>query len=312
MKKLLIFILLFFVSINVYASTKTYDRENLEHFGVNKKWNIDDADMLYYIKKTPAVDASEKVYDFCDILSDDEEKEIYNKIGEYKNKTGFDLVYLSYDLKYKNDLENDDFAADFYDFNDFGIDKELYDGVIFFRNCNSYPYYVILSFGNAQLYYNTERINNILDYIYNDMITRNYMSGFNKLESQLMEYYNFGKYSPDAYVDNNSYIRYHDEYEPVYNFPLVSIIIAFVITLIFVNYHKKKNFMIMKEYKADGYIDKPSIRFTKRENKFIRSATTSHYISSSSGSSFSGGGSHSSHSSGGHSGGGHSGGGRHG
>ena len=71
--------------------------------------------------------------------------------------------------------------------------------------------------------------------------------------------------------------------------------------------------MVMKEYKADGYIDKPSIKFTKRENKFIRSATTSHYISSSSGSSYSGGSSsHSSHSSGGHSGGGHSGGGRHG
>ncbi len=313
MRKVIFIVLLLFVSINVYASTNTIDRSTLDNYGVNKKWDIDD-DMLYYIKKTPAVDATEKVYDFCDILSDEEEKEIYNKIGEYKNITGFDLVYLSYDLKYKNDLENDDFAADFYDFNDFGLDKELYDGVIFFRNCNDDPYYLILSFGNAQLYYNDSRIDSILDYIYNDMITRSYMNGFNKLNSQLISYYNEGKFSDDAYVDNNSYIRYHDLYEPVYHFPFFGIMVSALISLIFVEVNRKKNFMIMKEYKADGYIDRPTIKFTKRDNKYIRSATTSHYISSSSGSSYSGGGgsSHSSHSSGGHSGGGHSGGGRHG
>ena len=313
MKKLVFIILLLFVSTTVYASTNTIDRGTLDNYGVNKKWNVDD-DMLYYIKKTPAVNANEKVYDFCDILSDEEEKEIYSKIGEFRNKTGFDLVYLSYNLEYSADKANDDFAADFYDFNDFGIDNELYDGVIFFRNCNDDPYYLILSFGNAQLYYDNSRIDSILDYIYNDMVTRNYMNGFNKLYNQLISYYNYGKYSDDAYIDDNSYIRYRETYEPVYHFPFFSIMVSLVISLIFVEHNKKKNFMVMKEYKADGYIDRPSVKFTKRENKFIRSATTSHYISSSSGSSFSGGGgsSHSSHSSGGHSGGGHSGGGRHG
>ena len=311
MKKFIFFILLFFISFNVYASTNTLDRSTLDNYGVNKKWKID-GDMLYYIKKTPAVKASEKVYDFCNILSEDEEKEIYNKIIEYEKTTGFDFAYLSYDLSYKNDLENDDFAADFYDFNDFGIENELYDGVIFFRNCNENPYYLLLSFGNAQLYYNDSRINLILDDIYNDMISHNYLEGFNRLNNQLISYYNMGKYSENAYINSNSYIRYHDQYEPVYKVPLFGIGLSAFIALMFVSYHKKKNFMIMKEYKADGYIDKPSIKFLKRENKFIRSATTSHSIASSSSSSGFSGGGHSSHSSGGHSGGGHSGGGRHG
>ena len=47
MKKLLnlIIILILGITINVKASTNTYDRESLPNYGVNKKWEINDSNL---------------------------------------------------------------------------------------------------------------------------------------------------------------------------------------------------------------------------------------------------------------------------
>ncbi len=49
----------------------------------------------------------------------------------------------------------------------FGLDDEYYSGVLLLRNTyESNPYFNIYTFGEAQLYFTYERLENVLDDIY--------------------------------------------------------------------------------------------------------------------------------------------------
>lgn len=302
------FILLFSFILNVNASTTTYDRNNASDYGVNKKWKINNSNKNKVLN-TPLVNADEKIYDFSNILTDNEETYFKDKIDSFISKSGIDVVILTVNLPYSNDKTNEDYAADFYDYNDFGIDNELYSGILLLRNTyESDPYFNIYTFGNAQLYFSYDRCENILDSIYFNFKTANYYDGLNIFMNKLNAYYDMG--IPDEmesyYVDSMGYLHQRFIYPWFACFMVASIGTAIIIiTLV------RKNKMIRKAVKASDYLDKESINYTVRQDMLIGSRTTHYTISSSSGSGHSGGGSF--HSSSGSSGGGHSsGGGRHG
>ncbi|MDE5888697.1 MAG: TPM domain-containing protein, partial [Bacilli bacterium] len=250
---------------------------------------------------TPSVDASEKVYDFSDILTDEEEEKVYELIQDFKEKTGMELVFLSSNYPYLYDSTNETYATDFYDYNDFGIDIEHYSGIIFFRNTYETPYYGLYFFGKAQLYYSDSRNDKILDNIYDDVHSGYYYDSFESLTDQLIKYYKKG-YAPEYRyydIDEKGYLveRYHIPWFVA--FIVASIGTAFIISILI-----QKNKMIRKAYKASEYLIKDSIVYNKKEDRFITSHTSSYTSSSSSGGGRSGGGSRSGSSGGGHSGGG--------
>ena len=299
--------ILFFIGINIcYADVTTYNRNELDNYGVNKKWDINDSN-LNNVLKTPKVDAEEKVYDFSDLLTDEEEKQIKNMINLFIEKTNMDMVFVIYNLPYDEDSANEEFAADFYDYNDFGIDLDNYSGVLLFRN--SYEadrYYNVYMFGDAQLYYSFNRCESVLDAIYYDFSNDLYVTGIDTFLTRMYNYYDSGiapEYS-DYYIDDMGYLK--KKYIP----PIILMIaIPSIVTLIIVGSLVKKNKMIYKEQKARAYLDESSVYFKAREDRFINSHTSSYTTSSSSG----GGGGFSGGSSSGSSGEGHSsGGGRHG
>ena len=300
-KKIIVLILLLFVTFPVLASTNTKERTADNNYGVTKfevtSKNKD------YILKTPYVDASEKIYDFSDILTAEEEASLYEKMENFHEKTNYDFVIVTSSLQYSMDSANEDYAADFYDFNDFGK-----NGVIFYRNTyEADPYYGLYSFGEAQLVITNNRIESyILDDIYDDIHEKRYYEGLSKLIDILDSTYDKGvdpSYS-NYYVDENGMLQKEKNYEtPV----LISLAIAGIVTAITMSSMVSKNKMIRAAIRATEYVDRANTNMTVKQDNFIRSATTSHYIGSSSSSS---GGGHSS--SIGHSGGGHSGGGRHG
>lgn len=299
----------FLFSSFCYASTNTMDRRTLDDYGVHKKWDITGKN-INNVLRTPYVDASERVYDFASILTQEEEEQLLELIQEYEEETGFTLVFLSDNFSYHNDDENETYATDFYDYNDFAIDEPLYSGVIFFRNTNvTDPYFGMYTFGNAQLYYDQNRVNAILDSIYSDIKSQNYMEGLDAFVDYLTTYYQEGvpSYLKDSYVDDMGYVVYVRTYQ----IPWVAVfIVAILGTTGVMAYLIHKNKMIRKAYQASEYLVEGSIHYSVRKDQFIRSHTTSHTISSSSGGSsggHSGGGSHS-----GSSGGGHGSGGRHG
>ena len=302
--KILLVLICFLIIPKAYASTTTFERNEANNYGVKKKWNMSDSSVSYYAKKTPYVDASEKIYDFADILTDEEEKSLYDRINTLIGTYNMDIVILTYSLPYSTDSQNEDFACDFYDFNDFGLNFSDYSGVLLFRNTYSVdPYFDMYSFGEAQQYLTPSRMSNILDIIYDDLHYSRYLSGFNKWIDEVKYYRNKGK-EEHTYIDEQGLLRYEKYFKPYIG---VNLLISSIVTLIFILVNVKKNKMVALATEASAYLNKESFKLNNSSDRLINSVTTSwtepeHNYSS-------GGG----HSSIGHSGGGHSsGGGRHG
>ena len=294
-------------SLNVNAEVKTEDRSTLNNLGVNKKWKITNKNRGNVLR-TPKVDSSEKIYDFEDVLTEEEKTKLKVQIDEYMEKTGFELIIVIKNYPYSFDTENEDFAADFYDYNDFALELKGYSGTLLFRNTyEEDPYYDFYMFGETQLYYQgNHRNDDILDSIYNELSSKDYYNGFSHYISLLDSYYNQGKTSDlNGYsIDENGYLQ-----RPKYSVPYVFVFLfSLILTLITISIMISKNKMIHKALEAREYVDNASTKYTNRSDHLITTHTTHHIITSSSSS---GGGGF--HSSGGSSGGGHSsGGGRHG
>ncbi|MCH5166741.1 MAG: TPM domain-containing protein [Erysipelotrichales bacterium] len=307
---LLIVLLTFlFGMINVNAQVNVIDRNINNNYGVNKKWVIDDYNMSNVLS-TDYVDASEKIYDFAGILSENEKSILKSKIDTFIKKNNMELVILTVNKQYYTDSYNEDVAADFYDYNDFGLDYPNYDGILIYRNINTYsndPYYDIYTFGEAQLYFNQTRYDDILDSVYSEISSKDYLNGFSHFINLIDSYVGTGIPSSNKYqyIDDMGFIK--NRFKPPFFF---ATILSSIVTFIIVKVMISKNNMVKEETKADIYLDLSTINYSVRNNVFNHSTTTSYTISSStSGGGSSGGG----HSSSGSSGGGHSsGGGRHG
>ena len=204
LKYLLIILTILFIP-KVSASTNTFDRNEKENYGVNKHWKIDSSN-IGYVKKTPLVDANELIYDFSDILTEEEEEKYYYIFSELKKRFNIDIVFVSYNLPYSSDSTNTDFATDFYDFNDFGIDFKSYSGVLLFRNTYEQdPYYDMFSFGEAQLIYSSDRMSDILDNLYYNIHNGNYDKALDDWVRELEYYHKMGKIS-GYHVDEDSHL----------------------------------------------------------------------------------------------------------
>ena len=304
---ILLIISLFFLGINNCYATEVQDndRENLKNYGVNKHWTITESNKSNVLN-TPYVDAEEKIYDYSNALTEQEKKELKNKIDEYIKQTNMDMVILISEHPYTYDSANETFAVDFYDYNDFGIEFENYSGVILFRNTyQEDPYFNIYTFGNAQLYYPFETCETILDDIYYDLKNHNYLRGFSTFIDEMSDYARYGiPYDMRGYaVDKDGYLI--EKYAvPYIEITMIALIITIIIMIILIT----KNKMVVTATNAHEYLDRKSINYTWLQDDLINTHTTSYTTSSSSGGGGGFGGS-----SGGSSGGGHGGGGgRHG
>ena len=282
----------------VNASTNTYERTE-NNLGVNKKWTINDSNMDNVLN-TYKVDASEKIYDFAEIFDEETEELIYDDILNKISIINMDIVILTTNLDYdKYQLE--DYAADFYDYNDFGLDYKLYDGVILIINMNeNNRFYNIFTFGNGQLYFPFSRCESILDNMQSGMINGNYLDAVSLFTKNIYEYYEQGipNENKNSYIDDMGNIR--KRYSAPY---LLALIIATIVTIIVISILLAKNKMVKKAKTANEYIDSANSMYTRKLNDLVSTHTTSYVVDTSSGGG-SGGGSSIGSSGGGHGGGG--------
>ncbi len=278
----------------------TYDRSSLDNLGVNKKWKITNQNKDD-VENTPCVDASEKIYDFSGVLTEEEYDQLKEQLEAYIKKTKMDAVIVITSFPYTDDEENEEYAANFYDYNDFGIDFEKYSGTLFLRNTyEKEPYFYMCTFGNAQLYYDDQRRDVILEDVYQEIHESEYLEGFTEYIDYLNSYYKKGIALKKYKIDENGVLQ------KKYVYPFIPIfLISSITTLVIMLFLVKKNKMVMKATQAEAYLDQASIKITNKQDQFLTTHTTHYTVSSSSGGG--GGGSHI-----GSSGGGHSGSGRHG
>lgn len=266
MKKLIVIVLSCVSFINVYADVETYERTD-EFLRVHESievtpHNKDD------ILNTPAVNEKEKIYDFADLLTDEEELKLYNQTYEFINNYKMDLVVVTINKNYTTVQE---YADNFYDYNYFGI-NDTFDGVLLLIDMDNREISISTN-GRAILMYSNYRIEKTLDdmyfYIQNEDYFDTFKSGIDKLDSYAKEGI------PEE--NKNSYINEYGEFifVPVKTFPLlvfliISAVVATIILLIFIN----KNRLVKKAYEAKEYINKDKCQVTKLQDRLISSNTT--------------------------------------
>ena len=80
-------------SLNVFASTN-YQVRTEDNLGVPDYIEVTE-ERKSHILSTPLVDSSEKIYDFGELFSADEEKELYDKVAKYiEEKTNSRKHYI--------------------------------------------------------------------------------------------------------------------------------------------------------------------------------------------------------------------------
>ncbi len=292
MKKIFVlFISLFLLVLPVYASTNTYSRTTAD-LKVPKKIKYKSS-MEHNVLLTPSVNANEKIYDFAELLTEEEEKQLYDKVKEFIANTNLDLAIVTINTNVKDSTQ--EYADDFYDYNDFSI-----DGLAFVIDMQNRIFYISTA-GKAMLYYNDYRVEYILSALDQEMYNHEYFNACNTLISQLTEYYNHGfSDNADKYVVIGTQIY---RKTPYLLLSIIAVVSATIGTLILALRNKK----IKLATNSNDYFDNKSFEITKDTKEFISSNTSRVYIppADSGGGGSSGGGFHSGSSGASHGGGGH-------
>ena len=295
-KYLLLIVILFgFCIIPVSASTNTFTRTE-DNLLVSPDITVTSQN-LDNILGTPAVDASEKVYDFAELLTPSEEEQIYNRVQKFINKTNLDLAVVT--INDNNKFSAMEYADDFYDYNDFGTDSE-YSGVLFLVDMDTREIYMSTT-GKAISMYNDYRIDMILDAIYQDFSNENYLNGITKFVAIIENYDTIGLPS-----NKDSKYAINNEGEVYRKFPwLIVFGTPSVITAIVIGILISKNKLVRVATSSREYLDKDSLQIKTVSDRLVSTNTIA--VPRSSGSSSGGGGSsrHSGSSGRSHGGGGH-------
>ncbi len=262
---LLILLSIFMFNIQVAFATNTQISNNSTSYYLNNTStnSIKNSTNSTY---TPQVDASKKVYDYANLLSDNEEKELFNKIQDFINEYNMDMVIVT--INDNNKSSSMAYADDFYDYNDFGIGDQN-DGILFLIDMD-YRKMWISTTGNAINIYDSY-IDPILDDCYDYIANK--------------EYYEC------AMTFINSSANSYEKYERagwISGFVLAGIV-SLIIPTVFCLYKKSKHKAIRLATDADTYLVKSSFQMNKSEDHFSHSHTSRVARSTSSGSSGSGG-----------------------
>ncbi|MBQ6323981.1 MAG: TPM domain-containing protein [Bacilli bacterium] len=223
-----IFLLLF--SINCGASVYTYTRNN------DNLYLPDDVEVtsknINNILSTPAVNSSEKIYDYADLFSVEEEISLYEDVNNYINNSKMDLVIVTVaDLGGK---ELEDYAYNFYDYNDF-----LDEGIVFVIHKEKDTSNLFMgNSGNkgSKIFniYTDARINETLSYIYEDIKKEEYYSATRNYIKIVNGFYekNSSSYKLD---ENGNFIKIIPWFELI----IISLSLTFVIVMLL--FFKTKN-----------------------------------------------------------------------
>lgn len=250
-----------------------------------------------------AVDTSLKIYDDADLLTDSEEVMLKSQIDQYIKDYNMDMVLMTTLINPYGSTE--ELATRFYSDNGFGM-NEHQDGILFVidRHLNADDAY-ILTTGEAMRVYTDSRIDAILDDIsdakYNN---EGYYGMFSAFIESSSDFAHDGvpDVNKNTYIDSNGEMKYKRTI-PWFLMIVLSLTISSVIIFVLV----KRNKMVQKATTAKAYLDQNSIQYSRKEDHFAYTHTTSAYVPRNTGGS-SGGGSH--HVGGTTSHGGHGGGGR--
>lgn len=292
MKKIVLSLIIFLFPIVSFASTNTYPRTE-DDLRINS-WITVTEENKDNILNTPSVNEEEKIYDFADLYTDEEEKNLYSAVYDYTQRRNLDLVIVTINDNFESTQE---YADDFYDYNNFGYGTDR-NGLLFLVDMENRYVYISATGGAMSLYPDVE-CNMITEQVYTYFSDQNYYDGTYQMIKTLDTYYEIS-YN-DSNIDEYKYNTADVNYLYVFIFATVCTIIGIVILI-------KRNDLVKVATTSEEYYDKGSIGVHRIKDVVIGHHVTKHAIQRDTGShggGFSGGGGHISSSGSSHTGGGH-------
>ncbi len=263
--KIIVFAIIFTIllgNIDVFASTKTFTRSEDNYLvkdGVvvteSNKWNV---------LNTPAIDATEKVYDFAELLSEFEENTLYANITSFSNETGYDFAVATISDNVKTSAKV--YAEDFYDYNDFSN-----DGFLFLIDMDTREIY-LLTTGDAIPILPDYKADLILDSVYQKVAAGKYYEVCSTVISSVRLY-------ATSSGNNSSYVGSNGTEAKTYRWDII-FGISGLVTLVTIIIMICSNNMVHKATSAKEYLIKDTMRVQKISDIFMGSHVSKTRISS--------------------------------
>lgn len=292
-----LFLACFFFSCSM-ASTNTFERTE-ENLQINPSITVTEK-VKRAALATPKVDAAEKVYDFAQLLTEDEERALVQEIIEFIDDYNMDMVIVT--INQNNKSSSQDYADDFYDYNDFGV-GDTYDGLLFLIDMDNRMLWISTT-GRAMLIYDDDRIDSILDDTYNEISNQRYAACATTFIKSAEKYAKKGISQSNQNYEINEKGEFVKKKGP---FPIWWILgFSLIASGIFVGVAASKHKLVKVAVQANNYIVPGSLKLTKKNDQFLNRYVSKTYIPPSSSSSGGGSSSHSSSSGRSHGGGGRS------
>lgn len=249
---------------SVFASTNTFERSEDDYL-VPDGIEVNSSNKSNVLN-TPAVDASEKIYDFADLFTDYEEEQLYSEVVDYIDIRNMDLAIVTID--YNNKISPQEYADDFYDYNNFGLESSR-DGILFLIDMYNREIYMSTT-GYAINMYNDYRINELLDSVYTYMSDEEYYEGVSRFIDILDNYAAEGLPSYDDSVDYKE--------KSILEALVTSVITSLVVTAMIIGFLIFRNRMVRKATTAKEYLNKDSLVINNVGEIFVNSNTVKHKI----------------------------------
>lgn len=220
-----------------------------------------------FAKQTPL--GYSLVEDGADLLSDEEEIELLNKLETIQEEQNMDVVVVTI-----NSLEGKtatEYADDFYDYNEYG-QNESRDGILFLISMDERQW-AITTTGLGISYFTDAGQSYMTDRFMEDISSGNYFDGF-------MEYASLAeKFIIQAKEDQ----PYDVGHMPKHLNPVVTIVeigVCFGLAFAYGFYEKGKLKTIVKNNAAMDYLLKDEMNLHTHHDRFVNEVVTSHVIES--------------------------------
>ena len=188
----------------------------------------------------PPVDTDQKIYDYANLFTEEEEKELFNKVDKIINKYKVDVVVTTIDSTINPLNTTAEFLEYFYDTAGFGIGDDD-NGIILVIDMKNREYN-ISAIGKTQDIITESRVENILDVMDYHM--------------QNGDYYK----AVESFINQTDKFDSHHKYGP----PLLwisTLIVALIFAFIMLRKEKKKLKLINDTLEATNYLQNPEIEY---------------------------------------------------
>ena len=264
----IISIIVLFCSIDVFASTKVNIRSETNYY-LPSDVRVSESNRES-ILSTPAINASEKIYDFAEILTENEEKKLYKNIKHFIKETDIDLVIVTIKENVKglaNDTANTRmklYAHDFYNYNDF---KK--NGLLLLIDMHVGGIYMVTEGRAVELFPNS-RMNPILKNVYDKVSKKEYFSACNGFITSVSDFVNIRLPGDDDehIIDDDGNVV-DDVFGNILWMFLISFVVSGIVVGVMINSYKEQK---LNKISKD-YLNRDSINITTISDFYLGSKT---------------------------------------